>query len=451
MLARDPATLKQRALRAGGWSFAGYGLSQAIRLGGNLVMTRLLAPEMFGVMAMATMVLVILGMISDIGLRHTIIQSRRGDDPAFLDTAWVLQIGRGVALWLLALLLSGALYLANLAGIVPAQSVYAAPELPLVIAVNSLAAVILGFQSTRVATAHRRLEQKRLVQIELAGHLAALATMIALGTATRSIWAIVAGGLIGSLTATVLGHAWLSGHPNRFRWDQTSLHELIRFGKWLFVSSIMTVLAFNGDRLLLGGFVDAKVLGLYAIATLITGAVEGGLGKVFGAISLPALSEVARNEPWRLREVYYRLRIAGDLVLLFMAGLLFATGQLVIDILYDPRYSAAGGMLQVLALSLIGARYAIAYQVYIAVGKPGYLAIINAVRCAALFTLVPVLFYAAGTKGALWGIALHGLAMVPFVHGFNARLGLNDFRRELMVLVALPAGFFCGSATDLLR
>jgi len=450
MSTRDPSTLKQRALRAGGWNFAGYGLSQAIRLGGNLVITRLLVPEMFGVMAIATMVTVILGMMSDIGLRHNIIQSRRGDDPDFLDTAWVVQIVRGIALWLVALLLSAALYFANVGGILPAKSVYASPLLPLVIALNSFGAVILGFQSTSIATAHRSFDQKRLVQIELLGQIVGAAAMIGIGVATRSIWAIVAGGLVGSLTTTVLSHTWLGGHRNRFRWDKTSLRELTSFGKWLFVSSTMTVLAFNGDRLLLGGFVDEEILGLYSIAALLVGAIEGGLGKPLGAISLPALSETARNDPSRLGEVYYKLRVPADLVLLFLAGLLFATGQLVIDILYDPRYSAAGWMLQILALSLIAARYAVAYQIYLAVGKPRYLAIINAVRCASLFALVPSLYYFAGTKAAIWGIALHGLATAPFVHGFNARLGLNDFRRELMVLVALPAGFLCGSAINLL-
>jgi len=87
-------SLKQRVLRAGGWNFAGYGLGQVIRLGSNLIMTRLLVPEMFGVMAIATMVTVILGMLSDIGLRQNIVRSPRGDDPAFLDTAWTVQVLR---------------------------------------------------------------------------------------------------------------------------------------------------------------------------------------------------------------------------------------------------------------------------------------------------------------------------------------------------------------------
>lgn len=442
-------TLKRRVFRAGVWTFAGYGLSQAIRLGSTLIMTRLLVPEMFGVMTIATMVTAILTLLSDIGLRQNIVQSRRGDDPAFLDTAWVVQIIRGLILWLIALGLSIALHLANLGGMLSAASAYASPELPLVIAVSSFSAVIFGFLSTRMATAHRGLDQKRLVQVELIGQLTALIVMIAIGVMTRSIWALVAGGLVASLTTTALSHTWMSGHPNRFRWEKNALRELIDFGKWIFVSSAVFVFVINGDRLLLGGFVEADVLGLYSIAALIVGAIVGGLGKFFMSVSLPALSEIARNDPSALREAYYKLRVPGDVLLLFLMGLLFVAGQRLIDLFYDPRYAAAGGMLQVLGLSLFTARYLVAQQVYVAVGMPRYQAMINVVRFLSLYTLVPSLFYLAGTQAAIWGIALHALAAMPFVYYFHAKLGLIDFRRELMVLVALPVGLLCGSALNL--
>ena len=444
-------TLKHRVLRAGGWSFAGHAISQVIRLGSNLLMTRLLVPEMFGVMAIATMVTVILHMLSDIGLRQQIIQSPRSDEPAFLDTAWVVQIVRGILLWGVALLLSAALYFANLERIVPSDSVYASSVLPLVIAASSFSAVILGFQSTRVAIAHRNFDQRRIVQIELLSQLFAVAVMIGLGVAFRSVWALVAGGLLAALATTLLANLWLRGHRNRFRLDKSALRDLVGFGKWAFVSSAFTVLAINGDRLLLGGFVNAEMLGFYAIAVLLIGAVEAGVGKVFSAVALPALSEVARSNPSRLREVYYKLRVPSDLILLFFAGLLFAVGQLVVDGLYDPRYSPAGGMLQVLALSLIAARYNVAYQVYLAVGKPRYMAIIQIARCVSLFTVVPCAYYYFGLGAALWGVALHGLAMVPFVYGFNARLGLNDISRELLVLIAMPVGYLGGTAIILVR
>jgi O-antigen/teichoic acid export membrane protein len=427
----------------------GYAASLAIRLGTNLLMARLLAPQMFGILAIAMTVTVVLSLLSDCGLQQNIVQSRRGNDPLFLDTAWLVQIARGFAVWLVALGVSLGLYLGR--SLFPADSVYAAPVLPQVIAAYAFTAVVIGFQSTRVATALRGFEQKRLVQIELVSQCAALAVMAALGAATGSVWTLVAGGLVAAACAAALSHRWLDGHANRPRWDPAALRELIAFGKWLFLSSAAYVLAATGDRILLGGWVEAGTLGMYAIAVLILGAIEGGLHRLFMAVSLPALAEVARTDPARLRAVYYRLRVPGDLLLLFLAGALFACGQLVIDVLYDARYTAAGPMLQVLAVSLIATRYLVVMQVYVAVGVPRYQTYANIARLVSIYALVPAGYVLGGVQGALWGIALHAFATVPFVYAFNARLGLNDWRKELLVLAALPAGYLCGATANLLR
>ena len=66
MLYQDRLSLKARVLGATIWTLVGYGGSQAIRFGGNLVLTRLLVPDMFGVIAVATVVLIGLGMVSDV-------------------------------------------------------------------------------------------------------------------------------------------------------------------------------------------------------------------------------------------------------------------------------------------------------------------------------------------------------------------------------------------------
>jgi hypothetical protein len=69
----------------------------------------------------------------------------------------------------------------------------------------------------------------------------------------------------------------------------------------------------------------------------------------------------------------------------------------------------------------------------------------HGVRFLSLYAMVPALYYLLGTRAAIWGIALHGLAAVPLVYYFNFRLGLNDVRRELWVLAALPAGYLLGA------
>src|SRR5260370_33210440 len=95
--------LKHRALRAGWWTLASYILNLAIRFGSNLILTRLLAPEMFGVMTIAPIIIIGLAMFSDLGLKQNIVQSVRGHDTHFLNTSWTIQMLRGVLLSVCAL------------------------------------------------------------------------------------------------------------------------------------------------------------------------------------------------------------------------------------------------------------------------------------------------------------------------------------------------------------
>src|SRR5262245_13235865 len=117
MSSANQNTLKGRVLAAGIWSFSGYGVSLAIRLVSNLIMTRLLAPEMFGVMAIASTVIVGLSMFSDLGLRQNIVQSRRGHEPVYLNTVWAIQIIRGIAIFSISLLVCATLMEASRVGL----------------------------------------------------------------------------------------------------------------------------------------------------------------------------------------------------------------------------------------------------------------------------------------------------------------------------------------------
>src|SRR5687768_7547642 len=85
-----------RIAKAASWTALAMLIGQIIRLGGNLIMTRLLPPEMFGVMAIVLAVQITLAMLLDIGLRTALIQSPRGDDERLLNTAWTMQIIRCV-------------------------------------------------------------------------------------------------------------------------------------------------------------------------------------------------------------------------------------------------------------------------------------------------------------------------------------------------------------------
>lgn len=435
-------SLRQRVLRAGSWTLGGHVAIQALRLGGNLVMTRLLVPEMFGVMAIAFVFMTGLTLFSDMGISQNIVQSRRGSDPVFLHTAWAVQILRGVLIFFLALLASLGVHLAAVWQWTAAGTVYADPRLPQVLAVLSVSALIGGFDSNRFSLARRNLELGQITRIEMACPLVSLLVMVLWAGYDRSIWALVAGGVAGALTRMLLSHWWLAGPADRWVWDRAALAELIGFGKWVFLSSILGFLLMNGDRLLLGGLVPADVLGLYSVAFMMVSAVQQALQKLVGSVAFPAFSEVVRSEPARLRDTYYRFRLPVDALVLFSAGSLFVLGKPIVALLYDSRYLGAGDMLSILGLGLVATRYDLAEQCYLALGQPRLLTLQNGIRLVSLYLLIPLGFHLFGLSGALWGIVLSMFMVVPFALVIKSGLGLLDARREVWLLPLFPVG--CG-------
>ncbi|WP_166359489.1 oligosaccharide flippase family protein [Pseudomonas akapageensis] len=437
--------LRKRAISAGAWNLGSLVTTQAIRLGGNLLMARLLVPEMFGVMAIATTVSVILHLLSDVGVRQNIIQSPRGDDPVFLNTAWTVQILRGFSLFALTLLVAGFAWFAQALNLWSADSTYAEPELPLVLAVTGFTAVIFGFQSTKIDLAVRTFQQKKVVLAEFASQVAGLLVMLGIAYFTRSIWSLVIAGLFSALVSTLLGHLWFQGPPNRIQWDRTALTELVAFGRWILLSSAVGVLAMNGDRIWFGGSISAADLGIYSIAGLILGGIQLGVLKLVASVALPAFGEAARaNDTARLRALYYRLRLIVDLALLFLCGLLLTVSPLVISWLYDARYAAAGSMLGILSLSFFILRFTLAHQIWLAMGLTKYLAMDNIIRVVSLWLLLPLLLALGGLDYAIWGVALHALPTLVLIIYVNCKLGLFDIKRELLVLPMMGVGALCG-------
>lgn len=438
-------SLRRRAISAGVWNLGALVASQIIRLGGNLVMARLLVPEMFGVMAIATTLMVILALLSDMGLRQNIIQSPRGNDPVFLNTAWTVQILRGFVLFALTLLVAGLAWYAQVISLWPVDSTYAAADLPLVLALTGFSAVISGFQSTKLALAFRSFQQSRVVLAELAAQIIGLLVMLGIGYFVRSIWSLVAAGLVAAMVSTALSHLWFQGSNNRLQWDRPALKELMAFGRWVLLSSSVGVLAAHGDRIWFGGSMSAAELGIYSIAVLILGAIQLGVLRLVAAVALPALSEVARSgDAARLRALYYRFRLVTDLVLLFACGLLLTLSPLIIGWLYDARYAGAGSMLAILSLSLFVLRFTLAHQVWLALGLTKYLAVDNIIRFVSLWGLLPLLLAMGGATYAIWGVALYALPTLFLVVYINRRLGLLDIKRELVVLPMLGVGVLCG-------
>lgn len=434
--------LKKRATIASVWVMTGYGFAQILRLATNLIMTRLLVPEAFGLMVVVTAILVGLDMMSDMGIRTSVIYHKRGEERAFRETAWTLQIIRGALIWCLSLVVAGLLFLLSSWKLLPADTIYADPLLPQVIIVTTFSSVLKGFQSINLHLASRNLILGRVSVLGIAGQAMAIPIMVIWASHDASIWALVFGGLTAVLVRTIGSHIFIPGPRGRLGWDSASFWEMLNFGKWILVSSWMGFLVHHGDRFLIAGFLASREMGYYAIAILFAESARNLFSRIIGGVVFPAVSEAARDSKTRVSTIYYKFRSRADPILFFIAGMTAVLGDDLIRILYDDRYVEAGWMLQILSASIFFGPFQAQGKILLALGMSRMHAIATAIGGALLLISIPILFHYFGTVGAVVAAAIRLFWGIPVGIWAISKLEILRPRRELLFLPM----FFVGAA-----
>lgn len=432
---------RRHVVKSSIWVFFGQFSGQFLRLANNLIMTRLLVPEMFGVMAVANTVILGLWLCSYMGLEHNVVQSPRGDDQSFLDAAWTFQVVRGAFIWLGAVAISAGLYWANAIGMVPVESVYADKSLPAILFVLSFVGLIGGFESMKKASASRHMLVSRLTIIELSTQLIGILIMIGFAMVYKSVWALVIGSMMQTVAHIIAGYLFLPGALNKFVWDGKIVRELFHFGKWILLTTIMGFFVRNADKLILGALITPAMLGIYSIAIFLIIAIQDVFSKWASAVALPVFSKVHREAPEDLQKSYYKFSFPFDIATLFLCGLFFNAGYILIELLYDSRYSAAGPMIQILSVSILGSRTILAEQCYVAVGRPKMSVPMKLLQLVVLFAAVVPMYKIFGLNGALYVIGFTILLTLPLTWYLLRKLGVLDWKRELITLPALFLGF----------
>ncbi|WP_406648512.1 oligosaccharide flippase family protein [Aliisedimentitalea scapharcae] len=392
-------SLMARVLRSASWLMIGYGGSQALRLAANLVLARLLFPEAFGLMALVNVVILGLTLFSDTGINAAIAQSDRGDDPDFLNTAFSIQVVRGLILWATTALLAW-----------PVSQFYNEPDLLVYLPIAGVGLAINGFMPTRVETAHRHLLVGRVTALDLISQALGILSMVVLAVITQSVIALVLGGVFQAFVTLALTQAFLPGMKNRFRWEAKAVHEQLHFGKWIFLSTACWFFTSQGDRLFLGKFVTLEVLGLYNIGFFLA-----SFPMLLGyAINQRLLIPVYREKPatesrdnWR-NQRWLRFGLSGAILSLLLV-VAFA-GPWLVDLLYDERYMLSGPMVSLIAIAMIPAVIGLTYDpAALAAGDSRGFFVFTASRA-----IIQTILFLLGLSwfGVLGGIAALGVSML---------------------------------------
>jgi O-antigen/teichoic acid export membrane protein len=408
--------LVARVMRSSAFTALGYGASQAMRLASNLILTRLLFPEAFGMMALVSVFIVGLTMFSDVGVGPSILQHKRGDDRDFLNTAWTVQVIRGGILWIMTLALA-----------LPVAHFYDQPQLAMLLPVAGISLLIHGFEPTRIETAARHLQLGRVTALDLMAQAIGIAAMVVMAWLMQSVWALVIGWIISALARLVLMTRHLPGEGNRLRWEPEAARDLIHFGVWLFLSTACGFLVAQGDKAILGKYLTLEHLGLYNIGFFLA-SFPLLLGQtVTGRILIPLYRERPPGASAENFRALRRMRFGMTACIMALVAIMAFAGEGIVALMYDDRYAAAGAILVLIAVIQIPQVIGMTYdQSALAAGDSRNYFHFTLARATFLTLGMIIGAESMGLVGALVGQGLAAIASYPVLIWLARRHGAWD-------------------------
>lgn len=418
--------LESKAAQATFWTVIDYGGATVLRTANSLILTRLLRPELFGLMTLAATLITGINLFADIGLAPNVIQSPRGDDSDFLNTAWTLGIIRSAAVFLVTLIL-----------VWPMSAFYHDPRIVGIVVALNCTMLISGFYSSNLWSLSRHLGVRRLFIIDFSaqavGILATITWALLVG---RTVWALVAGSWTFVVYRTAASHfrPLVPGIKNRFRWDKDSVQCLVHFGKWILLGTAASFFASQSDRLILGKLVSLSLLGVYGIAYSISDIPRAIINAFSQKVGYPFVAKMAYLPVSEFRQMFLRYRARVLVVGAFLLSLMVHLGGVLVTVMYDRRYHAASWMVPVLALGLWHTlMYATTQPALYSRGKSNYQAVGNIFYCIASVCCIPLGFHFWGMLGAVIAVAISDLPMYLTIVVAASRERISTWRQDLVM------------------
>lgn len=330
-------TLSVRTARGGVVTIIGQVTKTLLYMFSTVVLARLLSPDDYGLVGMATTVIVFAQMFKDVGLSSATIQAGNITHQQVSTLFWV------------NLFVSGLLALAVL-GLAPFMGIfYGRKEVVGLVSVLAVLFLIWGVSIQHEALLRRHMRFAPLALSQVLGHVAYAVSAIGAASLGMKYWALVVGSLMMALvsSATVLWACpWLPGRPRR----GIGVREMVFFGGDVAVHNAANYFARNADYILIGRLVGGEGLGIYTRAyQLFMQPISQVVGPLASA-ALPTLS-VLQGQPDRFRR-YYRLILDITAMLSVpIAMYMVIEPEFIIGVLLGERWLEASIVLRWLAVA----------------------------------------------------------------------------------------------------
>ncbi len=382
-------------------------LVRAIGLVSTIILARLLVPEDFGLVALATSIAFAVEVLGQFSFDVALIRDVKAGRDHY-DTAWTLAVIRGV---LLGLLVAALAY--------PMSVAFNDARLTSMICIFAGTIALEGFQNVGVVNFRKEMRFGREFMFMVTQKLVSFSVTLTLAVVWREYWALVAGIVAGSVTATVSSYVM---HGYRPRFCLREWRALIGFSKWLLVNNMLHFLATRLDVFIIGRWFGAHDLGVYNVSSEIAALPTTELAAPIQRAIYPGMAKIAGDLD-RLRQSY----LDGISVLLMLA----VPAAAGITVLADPivrtllgeKWLDAIPLLQILSLhGLIRLGGANATSVLLALGRPKVITKLSALHIALLSPALITGIWLGGLAGAAWAAVSVACAGLVVSYGITLRV-----------------------------
>jgi O-antigen/teichoic acid export membrane protein len=326
--------LRESTVSGVSWSAVARGAKQGINLLVTVILMRLLDPEVYGLIAMALVLIGFASVFKKFGLSSALIQQK---EVTILQSSSVFWVN----------LLAGILLTAVIVATAPLAVVFFDARSLLEPVIQSLAFIFL-FSAVGIvprAFLKKKMRFKPLAKAQAfsAGLSGPAGIVMAYGG--YGVWSLVAKNLLGTVLEAILLWLYSSWRP-RLQFSLAKTRELLLYGANLTGFKIINKFARAGDDLLIGRYMGEGSLGVYSQAYKI---MMIPIGKGIGVVSnvlFPALSAI-QDDKKRVKKVYLKsVQIISFLVFPTMLGLL-SVSDIFVYSLFGQKWGRVIPILQV--------------------------------------------------------------------------------------------------------
>lgn len=280
--------MKEKIAKGVAWLGAAKVIVNLIAFCSTLLQARLLTPEDFGLVALATTMLAIISAVTEISMSSALIHHHKPTDEHF-HTAWTLNICRS--------LIVGILF--SISAPFAAQA-FNEPRLILIMFALSFSTIMMGFLNPKLALLTRNLVFKQDFIRAVLEKLSGFAIGITIAFIYESYWALIIGSMASQLVGVIASYVIL---PYRPKFAVIHARELYSFSIWLTLSNIVNTLNWKFDHLLIGGFLGSSRLGHYTMGDNLAGMATREVIGPLEATLFPGFARIARDTD-RLKAAY---------------------------------------------------------------------------------------------------------------------------------------------------